>query len=451
MSFRAVLRKDARILARSPILLGTLLLYPLLLVLVVGLAFANPPDAPTLAVVNGDADSPPETLGGREYTTQHFLDLAGRNVNLQLVEPEAGVAPEETARRLVREGRVDGALFIPKGFLRDAKELGKSVNVTLIVDESDPLRAGAAEAAVRAALQQFGTFVVNEKIEGVKAFLRLAKDGSEYAISVADAEDAVRTARDQLSPGSSGYRGLTETLRLLQFIHLGLNNSEPVLQGTAVPIRVASESVTSGVIDLRDVVLPAAATFSIFWAGTLAASAIVAEEREGAAYRRVRASPTPFGVFLAAKGTLTLLLVVVQAVLLVLVADLVWARPPAPHGLVALALAAAALAAAGLGVFLASFARSPGEASLFSVLALVPQMFVAGVFYPLAYMPEAVAAVARWLPMTQAATLLREVMLKTPATTAESLAALAPLFLGLLALAALFFGLGAWLQARRAS
>jgi ABC-2 type transport system permease protein len=81
-------------------------------------------------------------------------------------------------------------------------------------------------------------------------------------------------------------------------------------------------------------------------------------------------------------------------------------------GLVLLVVLLLALGAVNLGIFLSTFARTELQIIQFIPIVIVPQGLLSGIFWPVERLPEALAAVARVLPVTYAVDGLRDVILR---------------------------------------
>jgi ABC-2 type transport system permease protein len=71
-----------------------------------------------------------------------------------------------------------------------------------------------------------------------------------------------------------------------------------------------------------------------------------------------------------------------------------------------------ALGAVNLGIFISTFARTELQVLQFIPIVLIPQGLLAGIFWPIDSLPDALEAVARLLPLTYAVDGLRQVLLK---------------------------------------
>lgn len=122
--------------------------------------------------------------------------------------------------------------------------------------------------------------------------------------------------------------------------------------------------------------------------------------REYGMLKRIRATPLPAAVYLAAVLTSTLLVFVLQAaVLLGLGMALFGADPPERPLSLALTLALGAAAFAGLGVGAASLLRSAEGSSAGVNLILLPMAFLSGSFGPTDEYPGFLRAIAEVLPL----------------------------------------------------
>lgn len=447
MAFGSLLVKDLRLIVRNRALLAALLAYPFVLAIVLGAAFQEPPQTLELAVVNEDDSGATVDLGGTELAVDDLLDAARGFANVHRAASEAD------AFRMLRAGDVDAALVIPPGFMDDLSRLGSNATLELVVDESDPVRAGVARNAVEGAVDAFVERIVQKKIDDVVELLRLTSEGGTthvlgQPVSVLGIETSIARLREvhaALAPGSSEAGKVQEVIDFLEFANTFLGNSERFLMTTAVPLRIEARGLSTERASLASVALPGALVLGVFWTGALAAALLAARERETGAYRRLAAAPRSNALQLGSKALVALFAALVPAGIVLAVGMLALGAQVADPAMTVLALALAGLAAAALGALAAALARTSGGAALIAVLALVPMLLLGGLFYPIAYMPAPARAVAGVLPVTLATDALRGAMLR-----ASPLAELA-LPLGGLALVALALGGAAAYVGRRAA
>ena len=94
-----VLQKDLRVLVRSPLLLGVLIAYPLLVAGLVGLVAGYGSSKPRVAFVDEDHLPQLVSVGGHRFRIQDAIEEVGKNVHLVRMDPLA-------ARRALATGRV---------------------------------------------------------------------------------------------------------------------------------------------------------------------------------------------------------------------------------------------------------------------------------------------------------------------------------------------------------
>lgn len=447
MTLRPLLAKDARLLVRNRPLLVALVLYPLLLAAVLGAAFREAPQKLDLVVVDDDPGGTLEIDEGETLTTQDLWEAAGPSANVRRVDTEA------EALAILRRGEADAALLVPRGFLRDLSALGGNATLRLVVDESDPVRAGVARNAVEGAIEGFVKSVVQRKVQDVLVLLNLTVEGGTTRIAFVDVDilgiDRARARLDEvrgtLDPGSEEARKVREVVTFLDFARTVLGESERYLVTTAMPLRVQASGLAAQETPLAAVALPGAIVLGVFWTGALAAALLAARERETGVARRLVASPAPRALQVASKTLVALAAALLPALLLVAVGIVLFGLPLRPAPLALVVLLVASLAAAALGALCAGLGRATSAAALLAVLLLLPMLLLGGLFYPVAYMPPAAQAVAKVLPVTLATDALRGALLRG-SPFAELLAPLG----GLVLFALLAAGAGALLARRDA-
>jgi ABC-2 type transport system permease protein len=130
-------------------------------------------------------------------------------------------------------------------------------------------------------------------------------------------------------------------------------------------------------------------------------AAAAVRERERGTIEQLLVSPlTPLQIMLAKCGSMVLVSVTGTAISLFLVMQPLFGMPL--RGSVALLLAVTALYAfanAGLGLALASVARSSGQVGLLSILVIMPIIQLSGTFSPIESMPVALQYAVRLSPL----------------------------------------------------
>ena len=111
-----LLRKDLLVLRRSPLLLGVLLAYPLVIAALVGLVASYANAKPRVALVDEDGLPAQLEVGGRTFDVEATIDRVANEVTLVRLE-------REEAERQLASGRIVALLVVPRGFVGDPQVL----------------------------------------------------------------------------------------------------------------------------------------------------------------------------------------------------------------------------------------------------------------------------------------------------------------------------------------
>ena len=130
--------------------------------------------------------------------------------------------------------------------------------------------------------------------------------------------------------------------------------------------------------------------------------------RESGVLKRVRGTPLPTGVYLAALIVSTLGVIALQAVAQVLVGRfLLGADWPAAPGSFVAALALGSVAFAALGLAITGAVRSAEGSSAIVNAIYLPMVFISGVFFSVEALPRFLEALAEISPLTYLLRLVR--------------------------------------------
>ncbi len=404
--------KDLRVIMRNRTLLVTLLLYPLVMVGILGLVFADPEQAiPVAMVVGPDGNDP--------------IPLEDITISIDMVEAEIDrvaraerYRDEASAQEALRNGEVDAVLIFPDHFLSDVIfQFDRQVTLRVLLDRSDPAKSSVAENVIRASVQQFNEEIVRYKVDAIVDLLAQALDGGDMPPfdrmdfrSLRDSLQFILETEDGLSPGAR--QSIEDAISFLDLAILQLEDAETTVVSIALPIHTQIDHVESGVLEARDIVVPAAVALSLFWTGILATGSLVVYERESHAQTRLNVSPVGLAPIVASKLILAISIILAQSLLIIGIAKALWDVRLDNLSLLLAMLGAGAFAAVGLGVLVAGLARDTNGTTLLSVLAVFPMMFLSGLFFPISFMPEAAQLLARLIPLTYAVDGLRGAMLR---------------------------------------
>lgn len=415
----ALLAKDTKVILRSRTLLVTLILYPLLMVAILGLVFADPEQKVPISLVVSPTGNDDVELGDRVFSLDDIAERIERVARVDMHRPDTQQGYTDAldeAREDLRNGDVDAVVVFPDHFLRDLLfDFEKQVDLTVILDRSDPAKSTIAESAVRASIQRFNEEVVEYKVDVVVDELNVALEGDPQipdAIGFRDLRQNLVRARDDPGISDANRRRINESIAFVDVAIGALEDARPTLRSIALPIRAQVTHIDSGVLFQRDIVVPATVALSVFWTGILAASSLTVVERQSHAQLRLNVSPVGMHTIVLSKLLLTTAILLAQSLVIVLIAKGLWdIRLDNPLLLVVM-VAASAFSAVGIGLFIAGLSRDTNGSTLLSVLLVFPMMFLSGLFFPVSFMPPVAQALARMLPLTYAVDGLRGAMLK---------------------------------------
>jgi len=383
-----ILAKDLRVLARSPLLLGVLLAYPLLVAGLVGLVAGYGSSKPRVALVDQDHLPQVVSVGGHRFRIQDAIDEVSRNVHLVRMETDE-------ARRALSTGRVVASLTVPPGFLADLKSGLHSPSLVY-----QTTRGGISsrvtqqvQALVYGLNRQLQTAYVETDLGYVRLILRGGRteiSGQTYDVLGLDRMQDL-LARLPRSP---------ERARIAEFARIAgiaLAQTGNLLASTANPIelRRAREESRSSLLSAQ--VQSYALALTVTFLALLLAAGAIASERDENAIGRLRRGLVSMGQLVTAKVALAAVVALALGLAIAIVfglimeaGDVVGGQPWSRLPLLALGLLVAGAALGGLGSLLGALARETRTASLVAILVVMPIVFVGLV-------PREVAPVAGWL------------------------------------------------------
>ena len=378
---RWLLLKDLTILRRSPLLVTLLVIYPIAVALLIGFALSRGPGKPTIALVN-------------EIPQQHrSFDVAGSRLNAEEYLPELlksvnviRARNRAQARRLVRDGKVLGALILPADITQKLETGTEQPTIEVLYNGEDAVKQRYVESIIRARMAEANVALSRRFQEATAGYLRLLLDGGTMSVLGSDvnilglrnAHAITSGAIAALPPRSPLRTSLGQVARFGQIAIDNLGRSRDVLRSVGQPVRVRQTIVGGRRTPLDTFAAAISVTVSLMFLTVLLAAGLLALEREEHAFSRlVRGLVTRLGL-LAEKISLAALcaFAVSLAMLLALggfFIELDWGR--FPQWL--LALAAGAVAFAALGVAIGGLAREVRAASLLAFLLSLPVAFLA--------------------------------------------------------------------------
>jgi ABC-2 type transport system permease protein len=390
-----LLRKDLRVLRRSPVLLGALLAYPLLFALLVGLLVRFAGDRPSVAFV--DLDNLPERLTIADQTFDVERVISQVNDKAELVQ-----MGEAQAQRALETGEVVAAIVVPRGFAAKLRAMVESPKLVLRTGSGG--FAGRAELSTQALVYRLNLLLQEAYISANLEYVKLLVEGgrSQFLGNEFDVVGLERAAKmlDELEAETSDPRALERIKELSTFVDealLALKQSDETLSATANPIELETDREAGRTWLLSAQLQSYALALTLaFVSILLAAGAIAAERDENVIGRLARGLVRLFQLVVAKvvlAGVVALGVGLALGLIFGAAAEVggveggePWERLP----LLAVGLVLAGAAFGAFGVLLGILAREARTAVLVAFLVALPVVLIGLV-------PEGSVAVASWI------------------------------------------------------
>ena len=377
---RWLLVKDLQILKRSPLLVGLLVVYPIVISVLIGLALSKGPSKPRVAFVN---EVPPAAntiqLGGEKIDTSKY----GQQL-FNAIDP-VRVDTEEEAVQKVKSGDVLGALVLPPDLTNKLASGLEPAHVKVYYNAEDPVKARFVQDTITAQVQKANAAVRKKLTKIAVGYLHLINQGGQFSffgrdfdvLGLAKAEAILGAVLKQLPKNSPVSPEIAGVQRFAKVAHDNLDLSDNVLQTVGEPIVVDQHVLRGGKTPLDAFAVAVAVTVSLMFVTLLLAAGSLALEREENAFGRLVRGLVSRTALLAEKGFLAagaaFAVTLVMLAGLALFIDLAWDRFP----LWMVALAAGASGFAAMGLAIGGLTREVRAASLMAFMLALPIAFLA--------------------------------------------------------------------------
>jgi ABC-2 family transporter protein len=373
-----LLVKDLRILRRSPLLVGLLVVYPILIAVLI--------DKPRVAILN----QLPSTGGKVQVagTTVDPKDYANRL--FESIEPVT-VHSRAEAERKVRDGDVLAAIVVPPDLIQRLQQTvslsgkGPKATVEVLYNAEDPVKQQFVESTINSRVADLNKAVSGKLTQIAAGYLDILLSGGKFSILGRDFEiaglkkskalvDSVLTRTPESSPD---HEALARVSRFAQLAIDNLDLSDVVLSSLATPVKVDQKVIQGRRTPLDAFAVTVAVTMSLMLVCVLLAAGMLALEREEHAFARLVRGLVSRSALLAEKIVLSAGCAAAVTLLMCagvsLFVSLAWDRFP----LWVVALVAGGLAFGALGVAIGALAREVRAASLLAILLALPVAFLA--------------------------------------------------------------------------
>jgi hypothetical protein len=383
---RWLLLKDLQILRRSPLLVGLLVIYPVIIALLIGLSLSAGPGKPKVAFASLVPEGESEfSIGGRT------LDVTDYAPQLFAAIDPIRVDTREEAIEKVRSGEALGALVLPADATDRLRRMltlsgGEPPTVEVYYNAEDPVKQRFVEATMEARLAEANDALSDAVLREAAGYIDVIVTGGEVEVPIVGNIDILGLRRAQaiveaaiagLPEDAPERIALGQVARFAELAAENLDVSKPILATIGSPVRIEQTIVKGGRTPLDAFAVAVAVTISLMFVTLLLAAGMLALEREEHAFGRLVRGLVSRSALLAEKIGLAALCSfgVTLAMLcgLALFVGLDWARAPAWLA----ALAGGAIGFAAMGVAIGGLAREVRAASLLAFLLSLPIAFLA--------------------------------------------------------------------------
>ncbi len=385
-----LLRKDLRVLRRSPLLLGALVAYPIVIALLVGLVAGYAAAKPRVAFVDEDNLPQVVSVAGHTFHIQTVIDDVAKQVTLvRLTQAEAA--------RELDNGKVVATITVPPGFLGDLETT--VVSPHLILETGSGGLAPRVTQQVQALVYQLNQQLQGGYIDANLAFVRLLLHGGsgKFLGKQFDVLGLDKTAKELAAlPPSKRVATIANFVRQAK---IGLAQTGNALRATANPIALQQAKSHGRTWLLSAQVQSYGIAVTVTFLALLLAAGATAAERDEGTIGRLRRGLVTLGQLVWSKVALAAVVGVVLgaaiAVVFGIVVEVGGVTGGEPWGRLPLLLAGVVLAAAvvgAAGALLGALAREARTASLLAVLIVLPVVF-------LGLVPRGAVPLAYWVSL----------------------------------------------------
>ena len=202
----------------------------------------------------------------------------------------------------------------------------------------------------------------------------------------------------------------TQSSTIEQVVAQVVNGINQSLSGKPPALAIATQTVQTENISSAAYFVPSILAMALMQLGIFAAIPLTGQ-REKLILKRLGATPLSRGTLVASNVLMRLLIAVVQTVIIVGIgAALFGVEIVGSPWLVAGLVVLGAVTFLSIGYLIASFARTEDTANTLASVVQFPLMFLSGIFFPIAFMPQWLQPVAAFLPLTYLGDALRQTM-----------------------------------------
>ncbi|MEA2348080.1 MAG: type transport system permease protein, partial [Thermoleophilaceae bacterium] len=280
--------KDLKILRRSPFLLALLVLYPIVISVLMGLALSAGPDKPAVAILN---EIPPSgnsiSLGGES------LDVSKYSTQLYSRVDPVKVSTREEAIEKVESGQVLAALIIPSDVTAKLEAGLQPATVEVYYNAEDPVKAAFVQDVLKSQVADANLALTQRFTAAALQYINLIGTGGTFSVLGQSLDILGLEKSEQILTGVAGSlsgadkAGVDQVINFAKVARDNLTLANGVLESVGDPIRVETHVVKGGSTPLTSYATAIAVTISLMFVTLLLASGTLALEREEGVFGRL--------------------------------------------------------------------------------------------------------------------------------------------------------------------
>lgn len=370
-----LLRKDLRLLLRTPAVLLILVVFPLLVATLVALALQSDERRPDVAVVNLDTSGRTVAVGQSRLSIDDYVARLAEDVDVRRLDADA-------AASALAAGRVSAVLTIPEGFISDLQSGVRQPSLLLDTSRRSPIEADAIVRNLESAVYRLNQRLAVGYVDQVLRLVDLVVNGGRLgffgrtgdALGLRRSRVLVTGVQERLrAAGQAGPAGeLGPLINFIDETQRNLDLAKPAANAIRAPIELKVSASATGREPLSAFGFAGALLVSLGLAGVLLAAAAMSSEREDQVLVRLGRGLVSAWALVAEKMVFTALACMVIGLTLLggvaLFTDLAVGR----WALWLAALALAGLAFGAFGVLAGALARETRTALLVALMLALP-------------------------------------------------------------------------------
>ncbi len=284
-------------------------------------------------------------------------------------------------------------------------------NISTVAQKSAELhdKLGKTDERLQSMQESIGNYTaeisnINGNISNIDASISALENVKNQSVGVSAKMD--KLAADM----SNGTGDLVNNIDMTKGLLGEVISRSP--SAVAAPIKLESGVVFKDRSYL-DFLMPGIISIVLMFISFLLASITIVQERSKKTLIRTLLTPISLPGFILEKTTALILIALLQGIIMIVVAYLLYGIviPADQLGGLFLVILVYSVAFIGIGMALATFAESENTAMLLSLVLSIPMLFLSGVFFPFETMPELMVKLGNALPITMGIRALDSVLI----------------------------------------